>query len=89
MTLDRLIKILTALQAEHGRCRVSVEKRSFVDNREADGVTILMVHGVDVRWIRDANDDGGFVINKDGTERRRTTVILFGDNYDARELNQG
>lgn len=82
MTLNRLCKILNALRAEHGRCRVSVAKESFRDNRENDGCTILMVDGVDVRWINDADDDGGMAVNKDGSERGRTTVILFGDMYE-------
>lgn len=82
MTLNRLCQILEKLRAEHGRCRVSVAKDSFRDNRENDGCTILMVNGVDVRWIQDADDDGGLAFNKDGTEHGRTTVILFGDCYE-------
>lgn len=82
MTLNRLCKILNALRAEHGHCRVSVDKSSFQDNRESDGCTVLMVHGADVRWINDADDDGGIAVNKDGSERGRTTVILFGDSYE-------
>jgi hypothetical protein len=82
MTLNRLITLLQKQQPTHGRCRVSIAKHSFVDNRENDGCTILMVHGVDVRWIVDADDDGGSAVNKDGSERGRTTVILFGDNYE-------
>jgi hypothetical protein len=82
MTLNRLCKILEELRAENGRCRVSIAKESFRDNRENDGCTILMVYGVDVRWINDADDDGGTAVNKDGSERGRTTVILFGDSYE-------
>jgi hypothetical protein len=84
MTLNRLCKVLNALRPEHGHCRVSVDKSSFVDNRESDGCVILMVHGADVRWVQDADDDGGHAINKDGTERGRTTVIIFGDAYERR-----
>jgi hypothetical protein len=82
MTLNRLCEILNKLRAEHGRCRVSVDKSSFVDNRENDGCVILMIHGADVRWIQDADEDGGMAFNKDGSERGRTTVILFGDAYE-------
>lgn len=82
VTLNRLCNLLNALRAEHGRCRVSIAKESFRDNRENDGCTVLMVNGVDVRWIHDADDDGGIALNKDGSERGRTTVILFGDAYE-------
>lgn len=82
MTLNKFIKILTALQPQYGRCCVSVDKLSFRDNREEDGVTILTVNGVDVRWINDADDDGGWVVNKDGTERGQNTVIIHGDCYE-------
>lgn len=82
MTLNRLCQILEKLRAEHGRCRVSIAKDSFRDNRENDGCTILMVNGVDVRWIIDADGDGGTAFNKDGSERGRTTVILYGDCYE-------
>lgn len=82
MTLNRLCKILNSLRAQHGRCRVSVDKSSFQHNCENDGTVILMVNGVDVRWIRDGGEDGGFVENKDGSERGRITVIIFGDAYE-------
>lgn len=82
MTLNRLCNLLNALRAEHGRCRVSIAKESFRDNRESDGCTILMINGVDVQWVVDADDDGGTAINKDGLERGRTTIILFGDCYE-------
>jgi hypothetical protein len=85
VTLNRLCDILELLRPQYGRHRVSVAKDSFRDNRENDGCIILMIVGVDVRWIRDAGDDGGFVINKDGTERGRTTVILHGDSYEREQ----
>lgn len=85
MTLNALIKKLLAIQETHGRCRVSVDKSSFRDNRETDGCVILPIDGVDARWIVDADDDGGTAVNKDGTERGRTTVILFGDCYEQEQ----
>lgn len=86
MTANKLRKILDRIIAEgHGRCRVSVAKDSFRDNRESDGCVILPVDGIDVRWIVDADDDGGTAFNKDGTERGRTTVILVGSSYDWKD----
>lgn len=83
MTLNNLHKILGRLiENGHGRCRVSVAKESFRDNRENDGCTILPVAGVDVRWIVDVDDDGGTAFNKDGTERGGTTIIFGGSSYE-------
>lgn len=86
MTLNKLHKILGKLiEQGHGRNRVSVDKSSFRDNRENDGLTIMPVWCVDVRWINDADDDGGLAVNKDGTERGRRLVILAGDCYEPGE----
>lgn len=86
MTVNGMRKALDRLIAQgHGRCRVSVAKESFRDNRESDGCTILPVAGVDLRWIVDADDDGGTALNKDGTERGRTTAIIVGDCYDWKD----
>jgi hypothetical protein len=83
MTLNRLHKILGRLiEQGHGRRSVAVDKQSFQDPRENDGPMMLQVCAVDVQWINDADDDGGTAINKDGTERGRTTVILGGCAYD-------
>lgn len=89
MTLNKLHKTLGKLIEQGlGRCRVSIEKDSFRDNRENDGVTILPVEEIDVQWINDADDDGGLAINKDGTERGRTLVILGGCSYERTSLGK-
>lgn len=79
MTLNQLHKRLSRLiEQGYGRRRVSIAKHTFVDNREGDGCTILPIESVCVEWIVDADDDGGLAVNKDGTERGHTTVILEG-----------
>lgn len=42
---------------------------------------ILPVCVVDTQWIVEPDGDGGTAVNKDGTERGRTTVILGGSSY--------
>ena len=86
MTLNQLYKRLGKLiEKGHGRKAVCVDKESFRDNRESDGCTILDIACVDVRWIINADDDGGAKINKDGTESGLTRVIFGGSSYDDRK----
>lgn len=81
MTLNQLQKrIAKLIEQGYGRCRVSVDKPSFRDNREGDGCVILPICGVDSEWIVDIDDDGGTATNKDGSERGRTTVIFYGES---------
>ncbi len=62
----------------HGRRHVTVAKDTFTDNRESDGCTILPVVGLGIKTIRLADDDGGTAVNKDGSERFSTVLILAG-----------
>jgi hypothetical protein len=79
MTLNELHKRLGKLiEQGHGRCRVSVNKSTFQDNREADGCVILPVYQVAVDWIPEFDDSGYIGVNKDGSERGRMTVVLGG-----------
>jgi hypothetical protein len=79
MTLNSLHKLIGALIAQgHGRAAVAVDKQSYRDNRESDGCVILDVCGVTVYPVPMADDDGGTATNKDGSERFRTTCVLYG-----------
>lgn len=81
MTVNQLYKRLGKLIEEgHGRTNVAVAKETFRDNRESDGCTILDVHGLGVKLIHLADDDGGTAVNKDGSERMRMTCILAGSS---------
>lgn len=81
MTLYQLHKRLGKLLAEgHGRKPVCVAKHTFTHNCEDDGVSILPVVGLGLKFINIADDDGGTGINKDGSERMRRTVILAGSD---------
>jgi hypothetical protein len=81
MTLNQLQKrIARLIEQGYGRRRVAVDKPSFRNNCEADGCVILPVIGLGVEWIPDSDDDGGCATNKDGSERGRLTVVIFGDS---------
>lgn len=80
MTVSKLHKLLGEMIARgHGRKPVCVDKATFQHNCEADGVTILDVCKVKLisHWIDDG--DGCAIINKDGTERQKTSFVLLGD----------
>lgn len=79
ITVTKLYDILgKAIASGHGRKPVCVEKTTFQDNRESDGVTILDVCGAKIEAVQLADDDGGGAYNKDGSERTRTCIVLFG-----------
>ena len=89
MTLNQLYRRLGKLiKKGHGRKAVCVDKESFSDNRESDGCTILDIACIDVRWIANADDDGGTKVNKDGTESGRTRVIFEGSSYSPEKKSQ-
>ena len=75
-TLHRLLN--DAICEGHGYALVAVDKTSFQDNRESDGCTILPLAGLKVYAVPQVDDDGGRAENADGTERLRTTCVLFG-----------
>jgi len=83
MTLNQLHKKLGKLiEKGHGRRRICVDKQSFQHPLESDGCTILPIERIDVRWIANADDDGGTKENKDGTESGSTLVIIAGSDYE-------
>jgi hypothetical protein len=94
MTVSRLHKLLGALiEAGHGRKPVLVDRSTFSDPRDNDG--LLMLPPWDVqgpRWIPMADDDGGTKWNKDGTESGQQCLLIVGDCAEpqsvfARELD--
>ena len=80
ITIGKLHKELEKLIKEgHARKPVCVDKRSFHHPLEDDGATILDIKKVSIQWIATLNDeDGGFVINKDGTERGESVCVISG-----------
>ena len=81
VTVLALQKMLEKLVKEgHGRKPVFVNKATFTDNRESDGVTILPASGVFLRTITMADDDGGTALRKDGSESLKTVALVFGSN---------
>lgn len=83
MTVGRLHKILGKL-IEQGNARtpICVNKRTFRDNCEEDGVVILPVEDVVVDHILIHDGDGGTKYRKDGTECRHVTAVIVGASYD-------
>lgn len=83
MTIIKLHKLLAALiEQGHGRKPVCIDKCTFTDPRESDGPMILPVCALDLKWVNDADDDGGIAVNKDGTERGHMTLVLGGGSYE-------
>lgn len=79
MTIGKLHKELEKLiKAGHARRPVSVDKRSFYHPLESDGATILDIKEVSMQWVATLDDDGGFAMNKDGTERGKTVLVISG-----------
>jgi hypothetical protein len=84
MTVSKLHKLLGDLVAAgHGRKPVLVNKASFTNPLEEDGVVILPIATVSgPRWIGTSDDDGGTKWNKDGSESGQTVIVLSGDRAD-------
>ena len=81
MTIDKLHKLLTKLIAQgHGRKNVFVDKWSYRDNRESDGCVILPVSEARLQSYEMLDDEGGCWVNKDGTVRTRTSLVLVGES---------
>lgn len=82
VTIAALHKRLGKLiEAGHGRKPVFVDKASFTDNRENDGVSILpLAVVIGPKWIPMADDDGGTKWNTDGTEAGSTVLVLGGQS---------
>lgn len=81
MTVSRLHKLLGALiDAGHGRKPVLVDRSTFSDPRDNDGLILLPPWTVQgPRWIPTADDDGGTKWNRDGTEAGKQCVVIVGD----------
>lgn len=80
MTIAKLHKLLGKLvESGHGRVQVCVNKETFKDPREADGVVMLPISGAILRYIGMANDDGGILENADGSERHQNTLLIYGN----------
>jgi hypothetical protein len=79
MTIGKLHKELEELiKAGHRRKPVCVDKQSFYHPLESDGATILDIKEVSMQWVATLDDDGEFAMNKDGTERGKTVLVISG-----------
>lgn len=80
MTIAKLHKLLgKMIENGNGRVAVCVNKETFTDPREEDGVVMLPVSGAILRYIGMANDDGGTLENADGSERMQNTLLIYGN----------
>ena len=83
MTANRLHTILgNLISAGHGRKRVVINKRTFTDNRENDGLCMLPVAKVRPDEIL-MLDDGGYHIHADEREHYAEVVVLSGESEAA------
>lgn len=79
MKLAKFYKELGALLAEgNKRLKVCIDKSTFRHNCEGDGVTILDVESMELRWVPLSDDDGGTATRKNGSERGSSCVVLYG-----------
>lgn len=80
MTVQGLHKRLGKLiENGEGRNPVLIDKPSFQDSREGDGVNVLPLEGLGVRMLVVADDDGGTKFNKDGSESMRRSCVFVGN----------
>lgn len=80
MKVRTLHKLLTnMIYAGHGHKPVVINKSTFKHPLESDGVVMLDVRGAEVSVITIADGDGFTIENKDGSERGKIVVMLFGD----------
>jgi hypothetical protein len=81
VTVTQLHRILGKLIAnKQGRLPVTIHADTFSDGNSC--WTHLKVHGVRVTRINVADDDGGCMENKDGSERTCLNCVLVGDAYE-------
>jgi len=79
VTLNKLYRELGKLiDKGHGRKTVVIDKRTFAHPLEDDGLCMIDVEGVDSAFFRRLDDDGSTALNKDGSERTMSAVVLTG-----------
>ena len=90
-TVARLHKELGKLiEQGHGRKPVQINKESFRNPLENEGVVIMDVESITgPTWIPMSDDDGGTKWNADGTESGMRVIILRGDLMRAAQKNGG
>lgn len=82
MKVSRFHNLIGKLLVENraGHLTVCIDKSTFRDNRESDGCVILEVCGAQIITHPMLDDDGGMAENKDGTERQRMSLVLYGSS---------
>lgn len=77
MTVNALHKLLLEMIANGlGRCQIAINKDTFTHNLAE--VTMHDICGWQSLPLAMIDGDGFAIINKDGSERIRTTVFLYG-----------
>jgi len=83
MTVNKLYKELGKLIANgDGRKLVEVHKATFHHPLESDGCVIIPLESIGIDTFNIIDDNGGHAENKDGSERLRTSCVLYGGNTD-------
>lgn len=81
MTITKLYELLHRLVRQgHGSMAVCIDKDTFRHNCEADGVTILDIQRAEIVAHTMDDGDGCAIINRDGSERLRSSLVLTGDS---------
>lgn len=83
MTINQLHELTGNLIQKglgYKRMGVCIDKESYRSNLENDGVRIFVVDFAEIRNYPIVDPDGGIAVNKDGTEKTKTSLILFGEN---------
>ena len=79
MTINSLHSLLcTLITSGYGRRSVCIDKSSFQDAREGDGVVILNVASADIEMVPQADEDGGTAFNKNGSEKIQMCLVICG-----------
>lgn len=84
MTLLKLKKIIDQMvENGHSRSKVTIDKETFQHPLEGDGCCILDVHSYEIVRVLVADDFGGVVENKDGSERTNKCFVLRGSDANS------
>lgn len=87
MRSDKLLRLLATLP-KGTRVPVVVDKSTFHNNCEDDGVVILDVESATLERIEMADGDGFFDLRRDGSVRTRKCLVLRGASREPPQANE-
>ena len=67
------------IERGHAKKGVCIDKRTFNDPLEPDGLVVIEVKSVGMRSVVKSDGDGGTKMRADGSECMSSTAILCGD----------